>query len=121
MPTDTIKELTATRARLAELEASLAHEMKKELAALSAQYGFASTKAFVRAVKAACGVRPALRKGRRKPGRSRATITDAIRAQVKKMAASGRTGAEIAAAVGISVPSVQNIKKALGLVKRRKK
>jgi hypothetical protein len=31
----------------------------------------------------------------------------------------GRTGAEIAKAVRISLPSVQNIKKALGLVKAR--
>ncbi len=30
-----------------------------------------------------------------------------------------KTGAEIAKSLGISLPSVQNIKKALGLVKKR--
>ena len=33
----------------------------------------------------------------------------------------GKTGAAIAKSVGISLPSVQNIKKALGLVQARKK
>ena len=31
----------------------------------------------------------------------------------------GKTGGEIAKSLGISLPSVQNIKKALGLVKKR--
>jgi DNA-binding CsgD family transcriptional regulator len=52
--------------------------------------------------------------------RKRATITDATRAEVKTMVEAGKTGAEIAAALGISPPSVQNIKKALGLVKAGK-
>ena len=46
-------------------------------------------------------------------------ITDETRAQVKKMVDAGKTGAEIAESLKISVPSVQNIKKALGLVKER--
>ena len=50
----------------------------------------------------------------------RAVITDATREEVKKLVADGKTGAEISEAVGISLPSVQNIKKALGLVKARK-
>lgn len=47
----------------------------------------------------------------------RAVINAEVRAEVKKLVESGRTGAEIAKAVGISLPSVQNIKKALGLVR----
>jgi len=39
---------------------------------------------------------------------------------VKKMTEAGKTGSNIAAALKISLPSVQNIKKALGLVKARK-
>jgi hypothetical protein len=35
------------------------------------------------------------------------------------MVDSGKTGAQIAEALSISLPSVQNIKKALGLVKER--
>lgn len=37
------------------------------------------------------------------------------------MVDAGKTGAEIADVLGISVPSVQNIKKALGLVAKRSK
>ncbi len=54
-----------------------------------------------------------------KKKRTRAVITDATRAQVKKLVNQNRTAGEIAKAVGISMPSVQNIKKALGLVKAR--
>jgi DNA-binding CsgD family transcriptional regulator len=46
-------------------------------------------------------------------------ITDETRASVKKLAESGKTGAQIAKTLKISLPSVQNIKKALGLVKAR--
>jgi DNA-binding CsgD family transcriptional regulator len=138
MVTDKIKELEAARAKLASLEQSIADELNKELAALPAKFGFESTADFVRAVEVAAGGgggrrgRPRGRKpaaaaaaaspGRGAPGRKRrkrALITDETRTQVKKLVADGKTGAEIAKAVGISLPSVQNIKKALGLVKKR--
>ena len=137
MVTDKLKELEAARAKLASLEQSIAGELNKELAALPAKYGFASTADFMDAVRAATGGGDG-RRGRR-PGRpagsgakpapaaktrgrkkrTRAVITDETRAQVKKMVDGGKTGAEIAESLGISLPSVQNIKKALGLVKSR--
>jgi hypothetical protein len=137
MVTDKIKELEAARAKLASLEQSIASEMNRELAGLPAKYGFASTDDFLRAVQAAGGGRGGRGKRRgRPPGsgagaakaakggpgrkrRSRAVITDETRAEVKKLVNDGKTGAEIAKTVGISLPSVQNIKKALGLVKKR--
>lgn len=131
MVTDKIKELEATRAKLASLEQSIADEMNKELAGLPASFGFTSVNDFVQAVKAAAGGRRGRRKGRKpavkkaaakKAGgrrRRRAVITDETRAQVKKMVDAGKTGAEIAKELKISLPSVQNIKKALGLVKAR--
>jgi len=51
--------------------------------------------------------------------RKRAVITDQTRAEVKKLVESGKTGSQIAKTLGISLPSVQNIKKAIGLVKAR--
>jgi hypothetical protein len=42
-----------------------------------------------------------------------------MKLRVKELTEAGKTGPEIAAAVGISMPSVQNIKKAFGLVKAR--
>ena len=125
MVTDKLKELDAARAKLASLEQSIADELNKELAALPAKYGFATTKAFLSAVRAAGGGRRGkAKKGKAAKGggrrrRSRAVITDETRAQVKKLVDAGKTGTEIAAALKISVPSVQNIKKALGLVKKR--
>ena len=132
MVTDKIKELEAARAKLATLEQSIADEMNRELAGLPAKYGFDSAQAFAGAVTAAAGGgrgrgkrrgRPPGRKAGKAAGgrkrRKRSVITDEMRAQVKKLVEGGKTGAEIAKSVGISLPSVQNIKKALGLVKKR--
>lgn len=125
MVTDKLKELAATRAKLASLEQSLATELNKELASLPAKYGFGSTDAFLQAVRSASGGRRGRPAGTGKPGgpgkkrRRRAVITDETRASVKKMVDAGKTGGEIAKALSISLPSVQNIKKALGLVKKR--
>jgi len=124
MVTNKLKELQAARARIASLEQSIANELQVELAALPAKYGFASAAAFAAAVKAAGkgrkrGAAKAATGGAGGKRRKRAIITDATRASVKKMVEAGKTGAEISKGLGISLPSVQNIKKALGLVKKR--
>ena len=127
MITSKIKELEATKARVAKLEKSIAAELNQELSALPAKFGFESVGAFIKAVKAAGGGggkrrgRPAKKAGPAKKRRKRAVITDAMRAEVKKLVEAGKTGREIAKAVKVSLPSVQNIKKALGLVAKRKK
>lgn len=129
MITDKIKELEALKQRAAALEAAVAGERNQALAKLPQQYGFGDVDSFIDAVLTASG-RGAGRRGR-PPGRARASggqkgrrfravITDETRAQVKKLVDAGKTGAEIAKAVGISLPSVQNVKKALGLVQARK-
>lgn len=128
MISEDIKELDAARARVAELEKTVAAQMTAELASLPAKYGFADLDGLIAALKAAAGVGRKVRKAKAAPGagaapaprRKRATITDAMRAEVKSMVEAGKTGAEIVAALGISLPSVQNIKKALGLVKSGK-
>ena len=152
---DKLKELEAARAKIASLEKSIEVELKSELSALPAKYGFQSVADFVAAVTKAAAVRRGRKPGNAKPAvtapavkpvvapaakpavklaakpavkpaagvkkkrRKRAVITEAMRAEVKKMSAAGQTGKEIAKAVGVSLPSVQNIKKALGLVKKR--
>lgn len=115
MDNQIIKKLEAARAKVAQIEAGLASARAKELASLPATYGFDSAAAFIKAVRAATGGG--------KPGgrRKRAVITAETKASVKSLAEAGKTGAEIAKALSISVPSVQNIKKELGLVKARKK
>lgn len=118
MITNKLKELESAKAKIADLEKSIAAELNKELAALPGKFGFDSMEAFVKAVKAAGGKRSGKGAGGKKR-RTRAVITDATRAEVKKLVEAGKTGGQIAKAVGISLPSVQNIKKALGLVKKR--
>jgi hypothetical protein len=126
MAINKIKEIEAARARIANLE----KELQGELAELPAQYGFDSVNEFIAAVRNAAGGAGGRGRGRgRKAGaaaggagrkrRRRAVITDETRASVKKMVEGGKTGAEISKSLGISLPSVQNIKKALGLVKKR--
>lgn len=119
MVTNKIKELEVARAKLSKLEQAIAAERAKELASLPSQYGFDSVGAFLRAVKAAAGGR--LGKAGATGRRTRAVITTETKSKVKALAEAGKTGAEIAKTVGISIPSVQNIKKELGLTKPRKK
>jgi hypothetical protein len=125
MVTKQIKQLEAAKANLARLQTAVSKHLQKELAGLPHAYGFDSLKSFFRAVTAAAGGKgkapgAKARKAGAKKRRKRAVITDATRASVKKLAEAGKSGAEIAKEVGISLPSVQNIKKALGLVKARK-
>ena len=46
-------------------------------------------------------------------------MTDELRTQVKQLAEAGQTGEQIKAATGLSLPTIQNIKKAFGMVKSR--
>lgn len=131
MVLDKIKELAALREKTATLEEQISAERNKELLALPAQFGFDSMDSFFAALRTATGKklgRPAGKapgsasgQGKKIRRRRRATITDETRAEVKKMVGNGKSGSEIAKTLGISLPSVQNIKKALGLVKERKK
>lgn len=129
MVTSKIKELAALKAKIATMEQQVSLERAKALAALPVDFGFESTEAFISAVREATGSRRGGKSAGAKPQngskpdrrRRRAKITDETRAEVKRLVGAGKTGAEIAKAVGISLPSVQNIKKALGLVAARKK
>ena len=120
-----MKELEAARAKVSELERSIEAGLRTELAGLPARYGFADVKTFLRAVRGATGGKAGRRAAQRADvtkakRRKRAVVTDATRAEVKKLVEAGKTGGEIAKQVEISLPTVQNIKKALRLIKARK-
>jgi transposase len=126
MVTKQIKELEHTKAKIIALEKSIAKTLQKELASLHDKYGFPSLNDFVKALKFASSSGSSRKGGRAKAPkaagakrRKRAVITEATRAEVKKLVESGKTGSQIAKTLGISLPSVQNIKKAQGLVKAR--
>lgn len=120
MNPSTLRQLEKAKEKVAALEAQIAKAMRSDMALLPARYGFKSVSSFIAAMKAVGS--DALRQGTKavKSRRTRAKITDATRAQVKKLVEAGKTGVQIVEEVGISLPSVQNIKKALGLVTPRK-
>jgi DNA invertase Pin-like site-specific DNA recombinase len=121
MVTEKIKQLAELKAKAAKLEARVLIERKAELASLSEKYGYETLKAFIKALKEASGGKRKGKKGKagRPRKRKRAKITPEIKAQVKAAAEAGTSGSAIAKATGISVQSVQNIKKEFGLVKPR--
>lgn len=119
MLTTKIEQLAATRLKVARLEKAIAAERGRELRELPARYGFASMQDFIAAVHAAAGGRPAAGPSRQKR-RKRAVITNAKRARVLRLIKAGKTGNQIVQAVGISLPSVNTIKKKAGLTKARK-
>lgn len=125
---DKINQLEAARAKLAEMENAISAERQAALANLPKEYGYDDLNDFVAALKAAQrsgGSRKAKSAAKPAPAakksgkRTRAKITSETKQQVKSLVEAGKTGAEIAKQLGISLPSVQNIKKELGLVKAR--
>jgi len=130
MVTEKIKQLQALQAKADELQKTIEAERMQELAALPAKYGFDSLPAFIKALKGAASTKgkgkgkrtkAKTKKAAAKPTgkRTRAKITDETKAKVKAMVEAGAKGSAIAKDLGISLPSVQNIKKELGLVKPR--
>lgn len=129
MAIDHLKELELAQAKVVELK----NRIVEELASLPAKYGYESITDFFKAVKEASeSVKPTKRKAtpakkaapkaKKTAAKSRgrgARISDEVRAEVKKLTEAGVSGAQIAKQLGISLPSVQNIKKGFGLVKAR--
>lgn len=127
---DQLAKLEKAKAELLQMEAKLAAERVAALAKLPSDFGYVSLNDFIKALKDAAksgggkvkGGRKVATKATKAPKAAkgkRAKITDEVKAQVKAMAEAGKTGQEIASALGISTPSVQNIKKAFGMVKPR--
>lgn len=121
MITEKLQELQDAREAVAKLEEAAAAQMLDELAALPEKYGYKSAADFLKAVALATMGETAKRGKKGTKRGKRAKITDATRAAVKDHVQSGKTGREIAKLLRISLPSVQNIKKSLGLVQKRGK
>jgi len=132
MANDIAKALQAARAKVAALENSLAKSRRQSLVGIHREHGFANVEDFLAAVREATRGSGGQRGNPAKAGKpkvaasaggktraKRTRITPEIKQSVKALVKDGRTGAEIASELGISLPSVQNIKKELGLVKAR--
>lgn len=126
---DKLNQLEAAKAKVLEMEKALSAERVATLARLPSDFGYTSLDSFIKALKAAqrsgggrrVKAKPAAKPAKAaKPGkRRRAKVTDDMRAQLKAMVEAGKTGKEIAKALSVSVPTVHNIKKSLGMVKAR--
>lgn len=121
MVTDKLKKLQEYQRQMSKLEKELAG-FNRKLLGLPGKFGFKSMDAFIDALRSAAktgGAKAAKTTGNtgRKP---RAKITPETKKELKALVQAGKTGGEIAKALNISLPSVQNIKKELGLVKARK-
>lgn len=120
MVTNKLEKLREYQREMAKLEKELA-TFNAKLASLPAKYGFKSMDAFIDALRA-------VKSGKAKPAtaatpsgrKPRAVITAETKQKVKALVNDGKTGSQIAKSLNISLPSVQNIKKELGLVKARK-
>lgn len=127
MVIEVVKELEAAKAKVVELEHTLEKELTQKLSRLPYELGFDSLPAFIKALRSAAGARKG--RGAAKAPKTTATgkrskrarLTPELKDEVKSLVQSGKTGAQIAKQLGISVPSVQNIKKEFGLVKSRRK
>lgn len=127
MVIEVVKELEAAKAKVVELEHTLEKELTQKLSRLPSEFGFDSLPAFIKALKNAAGARKSRGAGKAPKGEKggkrskRARLTPELKNEVKSLVGDGKTGAQIAKQLGISVPSVQNIKKEFGLVKSRRK
>ncbi len=123
MVTDKIKQLTEYQQKVEKLKKTVAGQLKQALASLHKKYGFATTHDLINALKDFAGGKRVGRVAKSAGGkkRKRAKITPEMKQKLKSQVEAGKTGTEIAKSLGISLPSVQNIKKELGLVKARKK
>ena len=121
MPQNSNAKLAALKKKVAALESQLTRA-NRQLLALPAKFGFKSMDAFIAALKAAARSSATPAPAAAAPQRrKRAKITPEMKAKVKALVGEKKTGGAIAKALGISLPSVQNIKKELGLVQKRGK
>ena len=117
MASNKLKEIAAYKAKIAALEKEVAAEKRKKLTNLHKEVGLGSTAELIAELQ---NLKKS-RSSKSKPASSgkRARITPAIKEGVGKAVKAGKKGAEIAKQFGISIPSIQNIKTELGLVKKR--
>lgn len=144
MISKTLKEIKATKAKLAALEKKAEAETNKRIANLHKDAGFDSREDLIAALQALGGPKrrgrapgkakktaaPKAKKAAKKAAKSakpgakkraqRTAITPALRKSIVEALKAGGKGAAVAEKFNVSVPTIHNIKKAAGLTKARK-
>lgn len=118
---DKVREFGLAQAALVRVRADVARLSREIIESVTFEVGpdGAITTPQLDAIKRVKPAPPAFGAAGLTVKRTRAVITDAIRAKVKQLVQAGKDAAEIAKAVKISQASVANIKKQLGLVKKK--
>ena len=107
--TNQLQELDAAKAKVVELENRITEGRRQALAALPEQFGFHSMKELIAALRSIAV-----------PRSRHSRVTSEVRDTIKKMFKDGMKSKEISNQTGLSRPTIQIIKKQLGLVKERK-
>lgn len=118
MVTKKLQSLAKYQRIVASLEKQLA-ETQRKLRGLPAKHGCRTMNEFIAALRAANDGKAGFITKAGRPRAPRTKITPEMKQKLKTLTQAGKTGAEIAKQIGISLPSVHNIKKELGLVKKR--
>jgi len=134
MLSNKIKELADYKAKIVQLEQAVLQEREAALDRAHTDLGFASRADLIKALRALekAGPRRGRRRGKaakpacaaagkKKGRRTRAKDTPELREQILAAVKENHTGASIAKRFGVSLPTVQNIKRDAGLTKSRKR
>lgn len=122
MLTTKLQELSQYKAKIAELEKAVLAERQAQLQRLHSDLGFATRDELIKALRGAGTpkAKRAVKKAapaEKKPRRKRTTVTPELRANIEAAVRTGATSAAIAKQFDVSVPTVQNIKRAAGLTR----
>jgi uncharacterized protein YcbK (DUF882 family) len=125
MLTSQLKELARYKAKVADLESAISNRRKKQLERLHVELGFASRDELIAALRSV-GRNGSAKRGRRAGGKSktrhkRTTITPELRSKIEAAVRAGGKGLEVAEKFDVSLPTVQNIKRAAGLTRKTKR
>ena len=122
-----IKELADYKAKIVELERAVLEERESALSRAHSDLGFASRSDLIKALNALekAGPKRGRKKGakaasaptEKKARRKRTTITPELRDSILAAVKEGGTGTAVAKKFGVSLPTVQNIKRAAGLTR----
>lgn len=128
MLTPKLQQLADYKAKIEKLEKSVSAEREAVLRRLHTETGYETRDDLIAALRALGGGG----KRGRKPGRpaaaaagggkrkKRAVITSELRDNIIAAVKAGGTGSAVAKKFGVSLPTVQNIKRDAGLTKKRK-
>lgn len=116
-----LKELAKAKAKVVDLESAISKNRKKQLEKLHADLGFDSRESLISALRSLGRGGRGSKAGGKKVRHKRTTITPELRAKIEAAVRAGGKGLDVANKFDVSLPTVQNIKRAAGLTRGSRK